>query len=235
MKENTTKKKSAKIANIVFWVVLGLVAIYSVLALVSTDDNTMTIFGRTAFTVQTDSMKPTFEKGDMIYVDTDFNVDDIKVGDVISYYALIDVDGDNESELVINSHRVSSIETDINGNLHFVTKGDNNNSVDEGTVHDVHVIGIWTGDSVKNLGGIIDGLVSFLKSGTGFFIFIVIPTFSFLIFQTIKFVGVMSEYKKQEALKDAKIQITEEAIAAARAQLEEEARLKALEVEKEKD
>jgi len=54
-----------------------------------------------------------------------------------------------------------------------------------------------------------------------------------LIFEIVKFVGVMTEYKTQQALSD-RVKMQEEALAAARAQLEAEAKLKAAE-EKEKE
>jgi len=232
MKEkNITKKKKIKITNIIFWVVLAIVAVYSVVALVSTDDGVTTLFGSNAFTVQTNSMAPTFDKGDMIYIDTDVDVDTIVAGDVITYQMLIDVNGDGEEEWVYNSHRVISIEEDVNGYLRFTTKGDNNASADEGSIHESFVVGVWTEKVVRNLGGIIDGIVGFLKSGTGFFIFIVLPCFAFLVYEVIKFIGVMTEYKTQQILSD-RVKMQEDALIAARAQLEEEARLQALTKEK---
>ena len=232
MKENQTpKKKKLKIANLVFWIILGIVAVYSIVALTSTADSVTSIFGNTAFTVKTDSMAPTFEKGDLIYVDTDFDIGDIEVGDVITYNTLIDVDGDGEAELVLNSHRVVGIEEDVNEYIHFVTQGDNNSEQDLETVHQNHVVAIWNGKTTANLGGIIDGIVGFLKSGTGFFIFIVLPCFAFLIYEVYKFINVMTEYKTHQAL-DSRVKLQEEAIAMAKKQLEEEARLKALEEKK---
>jgi signal peptidase I len=220
-----------KIANLVFWIILGIVAVYSIVALTSTADSVTSIFGNTAFTVKTDSMAPTFEKGDLIYVDTDFDIGDIEVGDVITYNTLIDVDGDGEAELVLNSHRVVGIEEDVNEYIHFVTQGDNNSEQDLETVHQNHVVAIWNGKTTANLGGIIDGIVGFLKSGTGFFIFIVLPCFAFLIYEVYKFINVMTEYKTHQAL-DSRVKLQEEAIAMAKKQLEEEARLKALEEKK---
>ncbi len=223
---NTVKKKAYKIANIIFWVVLAIIAIYAVIALTSSNDGVRTIFGRTAFTVQTDSMYPVFEKGDLIYVDTDVNPEDVARGDVITFQAFIDVNGDGEEEWVYNSHEVIDIETDINGYLHFVTKGVNNDVQDPTTVHESQLVGVWTGDTTKNLGGIIDSVVGFLQSGTGFFIFIVIPSFAFLVYEIVRFVNVMTEYKTQQILAD-RVKMQEEALAAARAQLEAEALAKA--------
>jgi signal peptidase len=229
MKENTiSKKKRYKVANIVFWIILAIVAIYSVVALTSSDDGVTSIFGNTAFTVQTDSMAPTFEKGDLIYVNTDFNIEDIEVGDVITYNTLIDVNGDGDAELVLNSHRVMSIEVDVNDYIHFVTQGDNNSSVDPDTIHQNHVVAVWNGKVTGNLGGIIDGIVGFLKSGTGFFIFIVLPCFAFLVYEVYRFINVMADYRSQQTL-ESRVKLQEEAIAMAKKQLEEEARLKALE------
>jgi signal peptidase len=228
-----TKKKKFKIGNIIFWIVLAVVALYSIVALTSTDDSVTTLFGNTAFTVQTNSMAPTFEAGDLIYVDTDYNVEDIKVGDVITYQTLIDVDGDGELELVYNSHRVTSIVVDLDGRFLFVTKGDNNTSGDLDPIHGNYVIGIWTGKPIKNLGGIIDGIVGFLKSGTGFFIFIVLPCFAFLVYEVFKFVNVMADYKSQQTLQ-SRVKLQEEAVALAKAQIEEETKLKALEAENKK-
>ena len=61
--------------------------------------------------------------------------------------------------------------------------------------------------------------------------FIVIPCFAFLIYEIIRFVGIMTEYKTQQILGD-RVKLQEEALALAKAQLEEEAKLEALEKEK---
>lgn len=226
MEEKQTVKKKIKITNIIFWVVLALVAVYAIIALTSTDDGATSIFGKSAYTVQTNSMSTTFEKGDLIYVETDFTAQDIEVGDVITYQALIDINNDGVSEWIYNSHRVVEIVSSDQNNIRFITKGDANDSNDIGTTPASNVVGIWTGKVTKNLGGIIDGIVGFLKSSTGFFIFIVIPCFAFLIYEVVRFIGVMTEYKTQQALSD-RVKIQEEALALARAQLEAEALEKA--------
>jgi len=83
------------------------------------------------------------------------------------------------------------------------------------------------------MGGIIDGVVGFLQSQVGFFLFIVLPCFAFLVYEIIRFVAVMNEYKNQQSLEESKAKISEEALAIARAQLLEEAKQKKLEEEKE--
>ncbi len=226
------KSKAKKIGNIIFYVVLGIIAIYAVIALTSNDDGVTEIFGGTGLTVQSNSMLPTFEKGDLIFVDTDFELEDLEVGDVITYQMLIMEEGN--PVLVYNSHRIISIEEDVNGYLHFFTQGDNNPTPDNESISEGYVLGVWNGKVYKNIGGIIDGTVGFLKSSLGFFLFIVLPCFAFLVYEVVKFVGVMSEYKTQQALGD-RVKMQEEALAAARAQLEAEAKLKAEEEEKKKE
>ncbi len=233
METKKEKKSTAKkIGNIIFYVVLGIIAIYAVIALTSDDDGVTNIFGGTGLTVQSNSMVPVFEKGDLIFVDLEFDIEDLKVGDVITYQMIIDQDGENVA--IFNSHRIISIEEDVNGNLHFFTQGDNNPEPDEDYVSQGYVLGVWNGKVYKNIGGIIDGTVGFLKSSLGFFLFIVLPCFAFLVYEVVKFVGVMSEYKTQQALGD-RVKMQEEALAAARAQLEAEAKLKAEEEQKKKE
>lgn len=223
-KAENGKNRVTKIFNILFWVALGIIVLYSVIALFSKDDGITTIFGGTGLTVQSDSMSPTFYKGDLIFIDTDFNIEDLEVGDVITYQMIITVDG--ESVMIYNSHRITNIIEDINGYLHFYTKGDNNLTADTEPVLESYVLGVWNGKIYANIGGVIDGIVGFLKSPTGFFLFIVLPCFGFLVYQIVKFIGLMSDFKTQKVLGE-RVSIEEEAIAIARAQIQAEMKAKA--------
>lgn len=91
--------------------------------------------------ILSDSMYPTFDQGDIIVVDT--NIDDpsdLQVGDIITYWTVID------GERVLCTHRITNI-YDIGTNdesvLVFETKGDNNTSIDELTVHESELIGVY--------------------------------------------------------------------------------------------
>ncbi|MBU0997038.1 MAG: signal peptidase I [Firmicutes bacterium] len=223
-KAENGKNRVTKIFNILFWVSLGIIVLYSVIALFSEDDGVTTLFGGTALTVQSDSMSPTFNEGDLIFIDTEFDVEDLVVGDVITYQMLITVD--DESVMIYNSHRITEIVEDSNGYLHFFTKGDNNPTADLNSITESYVLGVWNGKVYSNIGGVIDGIVGFLKSPTGFFLFIVLPCFGFLVYQIVKFIGLMSDFKTQKAIGD-RVSVEEEAIAIARAQIEAEMRAKA--------
>ena len=222
MENKNNRKNGLNLAlNIAFYVVLGVVAIYSLVALFSTQQyNSTSVFGISSLSVQSASMSGTFEKGDLIFVRTNVVTDDLAVGDVITYRMQLEVEGENVT--VFNSHRIIEIVTYDDGNTYwFRTKGDANATPDVDAVFENDVIGVWTGSVWGGAGAFVDGLVGFLKSPTGFFIFIVLPCFAFLVYEVVKFVRVVSDYNVQKAVGD-KDQLRAEALAAARAELEAE-------------
>lgn len=91
--------------------------------------------GGSAMTVLTQSMEPGLPPGTLVVV-RPTSVDDIRVGDVITYQI-------RSGEAAVVSHRVMS-KTYADGELTFVTKGDNNDTVDPEPVREVQVRGtLW--------------------------------------------------------------------------------------------
>lgn len=218
--ENITKKKATwkLIGNIAFWVVLAFVFFYAVFALFTKqDENTSSFLGIATLSVQSDSMSPTFEKGDLIFVDTKFEYADLDEGDVITYKTFVEVDG--EEYLIYNSHRIQS-RTIIDGTYWYTTDGDNPLAVEE-LVFQSDIYGVWKETKLSGFGTFTDGFVDFVKSPIGFFLFIVLPCFAFLVYEVIKFVKVVSDYNVQKAVGD-QTALKEEAIKIAKAQLEAE-------------
>ncbi len=78
--------------------------------------------------VGSNSMLPTYEKGDAIVYEK-VNVDDLKIGDIIAF---------KQSDVVI-THRIVSIRK--NNTYVFKTKGDNNNAIDYFDVQGYNVLG----------------------------------------------------------------------------------------------
>lgn len=213
-----------KIGNIVFWVILGIVLVFSIVKLTSEKQDQVTkLFGKTGLIVLTDSMSGTFEQGDIIWVDVidyeTFDYSSLKEGDVITFSQQASIDG--KTVTILNSHRIIDIIEDGNGYYHFYTKGDNK-PADSEPVSESGVIGIWTG---KVWGG-AGNFVNFLLGTWGFFIFIVLPCFGFLVYEIFRFVKIVSEYNVSKAVGD-KDKIKEEALALARAQIEAELKAKA--------
>lgn len=89
------------------------------------------IIGISEYTVITPSMEPTIPVGSIVLVKP-IEFDEIKEGDIISYYSK------NHSDVVV-THRVASIDAD-SGKL--ITKGDANNSADVNPVSKEQMIGI---------------------------------------------------------------------------------------------
>ena len=218
--ENITKKKATwkLIGNIAFWVVLAFVFFYAVFALFTKqDENTSSFLGIATLSVQSDSMSPTFEKGDLIFVDTNFEYSELIVGDVITYKTSVTVD--EETYLIYNSHRITDVNL-VDGVYFYTTDGDNPLAVEE-LVFQSDIYGVWKGTKLTGFGSFTDGFIDFVKSPIGFFLFIVLPCFAFLVYEVIKFVKVVSDYNVQKAVGD-QTALKEEAIKIAKAQLEAE-------------
>lgn len=101
-------------------------------------NNKMTsIFGYSVLEVVSGSMEPTIHVGDMIVIDT--TASDFKVGNVVTFT-------DDNGAFV--THRIIRIEEDL-----FITKGDNNNSEDEG-IASSRIVGKYV-KRIPNMGRVV--------------------------------------------------------------------------------
>ena len=116
-----------------------------------------------------DGEKTTLKKimsGDLIIIRT-AKAEDIKVGDVISFF---DPKSGNSS---VVTHRVIALEyNEATGKLiNFRTRGDNNNTADPDPVPVENLVGKWTGKTFGALGNI----AIFLQSTPGLILCIAVP------------------------------------------------------------
>ncbi len=118
-----TKNKSKKV-NVILVISIVFFLISLFLKMNCPSNKPIQPFGITILNVMSDSMKPTFEKGDKIVVKKQ---KDYEVGDIITYI-------DNDKNLI--THRI--IEKYEDG---FITKGDNNNTEDKEKVRKNQVLG----------------------------------------------------------------------------------------------
>ncbi|QWC00379.1 signal peptidase I [Mycoplasmatota bacterium] len=214
--ENVVREKQTlkKILNITFYVVIAVVFIYAMFALFSKkDDNQFSFLGITSLAVQSNSMKPEFEKGDLIFIKTHFEPADLEIGDVITYKAF-EITDQGTIEYY-NTHRIVEEPSMVGDQYYFITSGDNTPIDDRYGVFEGDISGVWNENSWSNLGGIVDGITTFLKSSVGFLLLIVIPALAFLVYEVIRFIKVYSEYnyKKQTA---ERVKLQEEAIESAK-------------------
>ena len=113
-----------KIFNIISTVILIILIVLVVFIFITRmTGNTPTIFGYHIYRVQTDSMVPTLNVGDVILV-KNTAAEDIREGDIITYRAL---EGDLAGQTI--THRVNQPPEERDGVYYFVTKGDKEGAV----------------------------------------------------------------------------------------------------------
>ena len=196
------KKVLKIIVDIFAWIILILAFLVTLMVFASEKNNGVaSILGFMPMTVQSDSMSPTFEKGDLIIVKGVKDLYDLKEDDVITYYTII------EGYRVVNTHRIVRIE-DQDGNKAYITKGDNNMVEDEVPAYASDIIGTWTGKRLKGVGKFFD----FLKTKKGFFICVVIPIAIFFIFELYKFIVTLMEAKREGISEEDEEEIKKKAI-----------------------
>lgn len=89
------------------------------------------VFGLQVYTVLSPSMEPEYKTGALIYV-KDVDPETLEVGDVITFML---------SKETTGTHRIVEIIRESDGTLYFKTKGDANEAVDGGSVHQDNVLG----------------------------------------------------------------------------------------------
>lgn len=149
------KNMKKKIIKIMYWVLLTLLVLIASIAIFSTLDTSLPI---KIFSVQTGSMKPTINAGDLIIVK---RADSYTKGDIITFYS-----GSGSSKSTI-THRIE----DINKEGTYITKGDANSASDIDEIEEDSVIGKYA-FRIPLLGHPIN----FLKTPLGFLLVIVIPS-----------------------------------------------------------
>lgn len=184
VEESKGKRIMNAIVNGILVLAIALAAVCTYISFVSTSGNGVpSLFGIRVFSIQTESMYPTLLPGDLIFDTGVKEPEELRVGDVITYWTVIN------GERVLNTHRIHEI-YDGGGYLIYATKGDNNTIADPLTVHESEVVGKYS-FRVPGLGKVFD----YLQTSTGFLIVIVIPVFLFFLFHLIQFFRVLFAYQ----------------------------------------
>lgn len=194
--ETKSWKKVLKIVlNVFLWLFVAFAVVVTVLAFAAqrSADGVPTVGGKCYLTVLSDSMSPTFKKGDLI-VGTKLSESEKKSlraksddyeGDVISFFS--DVNGDGVAD-EINSHRIVGINYNDTGDvLSYITQGDNaktNLIADTDAVSWDFVVAKWNGTRIRGLGGFLN----FLQQPKGFLIVIVLPLVLFFLYEVFVFI-----------------------------------------------
>ncbi|MFI3227818.1 MAG: signal peptidase I [Clostridia bacterium] len=183
-KPSKTQKIINNVINVILVLAIALAAVCTYISYVSTSGSGVpSILGVRVFSIQTDSMYPEMSSGDMILGKAVSDTSDLSVGDIITYWTVIN------GERVLNTHRISEI-YDGGGYLLFQTKGDNNSVEDALTVHESEVVGEYL-FKIEGVGKVFD----YLQTSTGFLLIVVLPVFIFFIYHLIQFFRVLFEYQ----------------------------------------
>ncbi len=182
------KKVLRVTANVLAWIVLIIAFLVTIIVFSSGKNNGVAnIFGFIPMTVESDSMKPTFSKNDLIICKEIDDINSLKSGDVITFWTVID------GRRVKNTHRIVEVE-DTDGSKSFITRGDNNPINDTAPAYSGDLIGKWTETKIGGVGKFLN----FMRTKKGFFICIVIPMALFFLFELYKFIVTLIEAKRPE-------------------------------------
>lgn len=205
------------LTSVLLWSIILLMALFTFTTLATRDDMSVSrLAGFTPLIVQSDSMAPTFHKGDMIIIQ-ECDPAKLQEGDIITFHTIIN------NEYALNTHRIVEIRT-VGDVRNYVTKGDSNE------VEDTHVIadGDIVGRYVKKIPG-LGKLMTFISGKVGFLVVIVFPMLLFFIYQIYHLIMVSINLKKAIAAEEAQEQSDADAqakLAQAEAALLEATRLK---------
>ena len=207
--KSTAKKVVTVVVNVIIWLFVAFAAFMTILAFASlaSPDGVPSLGDNVIISIQSDSMDPTFSKGDIIIAKkiTDTQKENLAVGDIITFNAG-DLDGDGNNDL--NSHRIVSIDENTAGDTIYYTKGDANLSDDSTPVSAVDVICLYDEENGVHIKGLGEAL-HFLQQPTGFLLVIVLPMGLFFIYEIIlfirKFLEVKNSGKKQITAADEEL------------------------------
>ncbi|MBP5431337.1 signal peptidase I [Ruminococcus sp.] len=175
-------------ANVIAWIVLIFALLITIIVFSSGRNNGVAnLFGYIPLTVESDSMKPTFNKNDLIICKEIDDLNKLKEGDVITFWTIID------GRRVKNTHRIVGVNNG-EGAMSFITRGDNNPVDDTSPAYASDIIGKWTNTKISGFGK----FMSFLRTKKGFFICILIPMALFFLFELYKFIVALIEVKRPE-------------------------------------
>ena len=186
------KRAGTIVISVILWAIILLAALYAFTTMATKDDQSVaSILGYTPLVVETDSMKPTFESGDLIFIKK-CDTSKLNEGDIITFHTIID------NQYALNTHRIQKID-EANGVRSYTTIGDNNNGIaDQHVISDGDIVGKYIGH-VSGLGKVMN----FLSSSMGFLIVIVLPMLLFFIYQVYNLIMISIRLKKAIAVENA--------------------------------
>lgn len=186
-------KKAKKIFGRIMTVLSVLIFVFGLVVFISvlnaSAGKVPSVFGFSVLQVKTGSMLPEYEIGTVV-VTKKVDVNDLKEGDVISFYSL---DKDISGE--VNTHRIVKVEHGGDDNApYFTTKGDNNSDVDKMKVWPNQIVG----KVVYNLGTVSGSFIGVFQNPKVIFFVIILPLIFITFGEAVNLVTMIAESKSQK-------------------------------------
>lgn len=170
-----------KIIKIITYFIIIFIFIFIGFSIKYRKDSSGYIFGYRSFIILSDSMKPEFKSGDLIFVKR-VNSGEVYFNDIISYTSRDPrIFGD------IVTHRIVDIDYE---NSEFITRGDNADQDDEYPVTEELIIGKYV-FSIPYIGYFFN----FLKTDLGFVLLFIAPLSILIITEVIHLLKLINLYK----------------------------------------
>ena len=168
MKKNAAadfKHKLLTIIGTILCIILIPILIINCILIVKsyTSEDVPSVAGTLPLIVLTDSMYPVIESGDLIICHT-AEPEEIREGDVIAFF---DPAGNGTT---IVTHRVLEV-TELNGQIAWRTKGDNNNTEDRLLVTEGKLVAVYEGTRLRGFGNV----ALFMQTTPGLIVCVVCP------------------------------------------------------------
>ena len=213
VKENKALKITKLVINIVFYVLIFVLLLFSIANLNKKDDTEVpNLFGSGFTTVESDSMDSTitdsegnkvlkfedsFTKEDIVFLkvvndkNREKKLADLEIGDIIAFKYL----PEGSNKYVLNTHRIVDIKQDASGEDYYITQGDHvalndhykydpNSDSNDPTKYEVV--------NANDIRGIYSGKWSgagkafkFIQEPTGFLLCVVLPVAAFFIYELV--------------------------------------------------
>ena len=189
-KKETLKKILRISETVISWILVALTVammIFTCFSLTFTDSAERNLFGFRWFRVDGDSMKDTFQYGDII-ISREVDPDDLKEGDIITF---ISQDSANYGQFV--THKIRKRALDSMGREGFITYGTTTGDDDRTVVSANYVVGLYQG-RLPGLGH----LVNFLKTGVGFIICILLPFLAVVAIHGLKVLLTFLSWRREQ-------------------------------------
>lgn len=234
MKKNKTLSKVVGIVSTVLYVLLmGLLLLALIINFNKKPNQINGVFGYSFAVVQSPSMVPLLNVGDLVIIKTT-NTDDLKVGDIIVFYDYTDEKDQNinltpiDTETYVDQprideslgrdtakqasesgnrliiHRIINVYVDDYNVKFFETKGDNNNSADIDKIREDFVCAKY-----MQSGGFVQTIFQFVASPTGLIVVIVLPVVLTVVLEIFGISSDVRNTKIAEKLLTRKIKYSE--------------------------